>query len=64
VLAYYNRGIVQYNLGQKQQAIQDLQKSADLALRENDQDSYQRAVDAMNLAGKECRQSVNALCDR
>jgi serine protease Do len=64
VLAYYNRGIVQYNLGQTQQAVQDLQKSADLALRENDQDSYQRAVDAMNIAGKECRQSINALCDR
>jgi serine protease Do len=64
ILAYYNRGIVQYNQGQKQQAIQDLQKSADLALSINDQDSYQRAVEAMNLAGKECRQSVNALCDR
>jgi serine protease Do len=64
ILAYYNRGIVQYNQGQKQQAIQDLQKSADLALSINDQDSYQRAVEAMNLAGRECRQSVNALCDR
>jgi S1-C subfamily serine protease len=64
ILAYYNRGIVQYNQGQKQQAIQDLQKSADLALSINDQESYQRAVEAMNLAGKECRQSVNALCDR
>jgi serine protease Do len=64
ILAYYNRGIVQYNEGQKQQAIQDLQKSADLALSVDDQDSYKRAVEAMNIAGKECRQSVNALCDR
>lgn len=64
ILAYYNRGIVQYNQGQKQQAIQDLQKSADLALSIDDQDSYQRAVEAMNIAVKECRQSVNALCDR
>jgi S1-C subfamily serine protease len=63
-LAFYNRGVVYLNQGQKDAAIADLQKSADLALLQDDPESYDRASEALNIAGRECRQSIRTICDR
>jgi serine protease Do len=64
VLAYYNRGVVQLNLGNQAAALQDLQKSADLALAEGNQLDYDRAKEALTIAGRNCQQSIRKICDR
>jgi serine protease Do len=64
VLAYYNRGVVQLNLGNQAAALQDLQKSADLALAEGNQTDYDRAKEALTIAGRNCQQSIRKICDR
>lgn len=63
-LAYYNRGVVNLNLGNQTAALQDLQKSADLALAEGNQSDYNRAKEALNIAGRNCQQSIRKICDR
>jgi serine protease Do len=63
-LAYYNRGVVNLNLGNQTAALQDLQKSADLALAEGNQPDYDRAKEALNIAGRNCQQSIRKICDR
>ncbi len=63
-LAYYNRGVVHLNQGDRANALQDLQKSADIALANHDQGEYQRAVEALDIASRDCRQSINRICDR
>jgi serine protease Do len=62
--AYYNRGVLQLNLGNQPSALTDLQKSADLALAEGSQPDYDRAMDALKIASKDCQQSIRTLCDR
>ncbi len=62
--AYYNRGVLQLNLGNQPTALNDLQKSADLALAEGSQTDYDRAMDALKIASKDCQQSIRTLCDR
>jgi serine protease Do len=62
--AYYNRGVLQLNLGSQPSALTDLQKSADLALAEGSQPDYDRAMDALKIASKDCQQSIRTLCDR
>jgi Flp pilus assembly protein TadD len=62
--AYYNRGVLQLNLGNQPTALTDLQKSADLALAEGSQSDYDRAMDALKIASKDCQQSIRTLCDR
>jgi serine protease Do len=62
--AYYNRGVLQLNLGRQPSALTDLQKSADLALSEGSQSDYDQAMDALKIAGKDCQQSIRTLCDR
>ncbi|WP_331001045.1 tetratricopeptide repeat protein [Nostoc commune] len=42
--AYYNRGSVRFNLGDKQGAIADLQKAADLFQQEGKTQDYQDAI--------------------
>jgi serine protease Do len=64
VRAYYNRGILQLNQGQQQAALTDLQTAADIALQTNNQPDYQRALEAINIASKSCRQSIRKVCDR
>ncbi|MCM1981773.1 tetratricopeptide repeat-containing S1 family peptidase [Lyngbya confervoides] len=63
-ILYYNRGIVYYNEGLKQEALEDLQTSADLALQANQPVDYQRALEAIRIASRDCRQSIRSLCDR
>jgi serine protease Do len=63
-LAYYNRGVVLLNQGQQAQAVQDLRMAADLSLRQGDREEYQRAMEALNIASKPCRQSIYTMCDR
>ncbi len=63
-ILYYNRGIVFYNEGNKAEALADLQQAADLALKANQQGDYQRALDAIAIASKDCRQSIRSICDR
>ncbi len=63
-LAYYNRGVINLNLGNQSAAQQDLQKSADLALAEGNQADYDRAREALNIAGRNCQQSIRTICDR
>ncbi|NJK40202.1 MAG: tetratricopeptide repeat protein [Acaryochloridaceae cyanobacterium SU_2_1] len=63
-ILYYNRGIVLYNQGKQAEALQDLRISADLALKENNQTDYQRALEAITIASKDCRQSIRSICDR
>jgi serine protease Do len=63
-LAYYNRGVINLNLGNQAAAQQDLQKSADLALAEGNQPDYDRAKEALNIAGRNCNQSIRTICDR
>jgi serine protease Do len=62
--AYYNRGILQLNQGQQQAALIDLQTAADIALQTDNQPDYQRALEAINIASKFCRQSIRKVCDR
>jgi serine protease Do len=62
--AYYNRGVLQLNRGNQPSALTDLQKSADLALAEGSQPDYDRAMDALKIASKDCQQSIRTLCDR
>lgn len=62
--AYYNRGVLQLNRGDQPSALTDLQKSADLALAEGSQPDYDRAMDALKIASKDCQQSIRTLCDR
>jgi serine protease Do len=62
--AYYNRGVLQLNQGNQPSALTDLQKSADLALAEGSQPDYDRAMDALKIASKDCQQSIRTLCDR
>jgi tetratricopeptide (TPR) repeat protein len=62
--AYYNRGVLQLNQGNQPLALADLQKSADLALAEGSQPDYDRAMDALKIASKDCQQSIRTLCDR
>jgi serine protease Do len=62
--AYYNRGVLNLNLGNQPAALTDLQKSADLALSEGSQSDYDRAMDALKIASKDCQQSIRTLCDR
>jgi serine protease Do len=63
-LAYYNRGVVQLNLGNQAGALQDLQKSADIALSQNNQLDYDRAREALKIANRNCTQSIRKICDR
>ncbi len=63
-LAYYNRGVVQLNLGNQPAALQDLQKSADIALSQNNQADYDRASEALKIANRNCQQSIRKICDR
>jgi serine protease Do len=63
-LSYYNRGVVQLNQGKQQAAAEDLQKSADIALRNNNQPDYDQAMEALKIAGRNCQQSINKICDR
>jgi serine protease Do len=63
-LSYYNRGVVQLNQGNRQAALDDLQKSADIALRNNNQPDYDQAMEALKIAGRNCQQSINKICDR
>ncbi|HEY9825625.1 MAG TPA: hypothetical protein V6D19_09265, partial [Stenomitos sp.] len=60
----YNRGVVQLNLGNQAAAMQDLQKSADLALAEGNQEDYERAKEALNIGSRNCQQSIRKICDR
>ncbi|MFS8118818.1 MAG: tetratricopeptide repeat protein, partial [Microcoleus sp.] len=46
-LAYANRGNIRAKLGDKEAAIQDFQKAADLFQKQGDQDSYQKAIDTL-----------------
>jgi serine protease Do len=62
--AYYNRGVLNLNLGNQPAALTDLQRSADLALAEGSQPDYDRAMDALKIASKDCQQSIRTLCDR
>jgi serine protease Do len=62
--AHYNRGVLNLNLGNQPAALADLQKSADLALAEGSQSDYDRAMDALKIASKDCQQSIRTLCDR
>jgi serine protease Do len=64
VLAYYNRGVVQLNLGNQAAALQDLQKSAEMAQAEGNQPDYDRAKEALSIAGRNCQQSIRKICDR
>jgi tetratricopeptide (TPR) repeat protein len=43
--AYYNRGIARYKLGDKQGAIADFQKAANLYVQQNRLDDYQRSLE-------------------
>jgi serine protease Do len=63
-LVYYNRGVVQLNLGNRANALQDLKKSAELALSGNNQSDYDRAREALKIAGRDCQQSIRTICDR
>ena len=63
-ILYYNRGIVYLNQGQQPQALKDLRTAADLALKDNNQTDYQRALEAIDIASKNCRQSIRTICDR
>jgi serine protease Do len=63
-LAYYNRGVVQLNLGNQPAALQDLQKSAEIALSQNNQLDYDRAREALKIANRNCQQSIHKICDR
>ncbi len=63
-ILYYNRGIVYLNQGQQGEALTDLRTAADLSLKDNNQADYQRALDAINIASKNCRQSIRTICDR
>ncbi|NJM68364.1 MAG: serine protease [Acaryochloris sp. RU_4_1] len=63
-ILYYNRGIVYLNQGQQAQALTDLRTAADLSLKSNNQADYQRALEAINIASKNCRQSIRTICDR
>jgi serine protease Do len=62
--AYYNRGVLHLNQGQQQDAMSDLRAAADISLQEDNQAEYQRAVDALKIASKSCRQSIRSICDR
>ncbi len=62
--AHYNRGIVLLNQGRKEEALVDLRKAAELALLENNQAEYQQALEAIDIASKNCRQSIRNICDR
>jgi tetratricopeptide (TPR) repeat protein len=44
-LAYINRGITRARLGNKQEAIQDSQKAAELFRKQGDNDSYQKVLE-------------------
>jgi serine protease Do len=63
-LSYYNRGVVQLNQGNRQAAQADLQKSADIALMNNNRPDYDQAMEALKIAGRNCQQSINKICDR
>jgi serine protease Do len=63
-LSYYNRGVVQLNQGNRAAAQEDLQKSADIALMNNNRPDYDQAMEALKIAGRNCRQSINKICDR
>jgi tetratricopeptide (TPR) repeat protein len=63
-ILYYNRGIVYLNQGQQAEALTDLRTAADLSLKANNQADYQRALEAINIASKNCRQSIRTICDR
>jgi serine protease Do len=63
-LTYYNRGVVQLNLGNRPAALQDLQKSAEIALSQNNQLDYDRAREALKIANRDCQQSIRKICDR
>jgi serine protease Do len=63
-LSYYNRGVAQLNQGNQQAATEDLKKSADIALRNNNQPDYDQAMEALKIAGRNCQQSINKICDR
>ncbi|NJM86388.1 MAG: tetratricopeptide repeat protein [Hydrococcus sp. RU_2_2] len=45
--AYYNRGIVRYQMGDRQGSIQDLQKSAELFYQQGNMSLYQQAIDVL-----------------
>jgi serine protease Do len=63
-LSYYNRGVVQLNQGNRAAAQEDLQKSADIALMNNNRPDYDQAMEALKIAGRNCQQSINKICDR
>ncbi|MEO0376569.1 MAG: tetratricopeptide repeat protein, partial [Cyanobacteria bacterium P01_A01_bin.17] len=62
--AYYNRGVLQLNQGQQQAALTDLRTAADLSLQADNQPEYRRALEAISIASKSCRQSIRKVCDR
>jgi len=45
LLAYYNRGKARDDLGDKQRAIADFQKAANLFQQQGRQDDYQRSLE-------------------
>ena len=63
-ILYYNRGIVFYNQGNNSEALSDLRTAADLALQADNQTDYQRAIEAIAIASKDCSQSIRSICDR
>lgn len=63
-ILYYNRGIVFYNQGNNSEALSDLKTAANLALKADNQTDYQRAIDAIAIASKDCTQSIRSICDR
>ncbi len=62
--AYYNRGVLHLNQGDQQAALGDLRTAADISLQEDNQTEYQRALAAIKIASKSCRQSIRTICDR
>lgn len=62
--AYYNRGVLRLNQGQQPEALSDLRTAADISLQEDNQTEYRRAIDAIQIASKSCRQSIQTICDR
>lgn len=63
-ILYYNRGIVFFNQGNNSDALSDLRTAADLALKADNSIDYQRAIDAIAIASKDCNQSIRSICDR
>jgi lipoprotein NlpI len=63
IQAYYNRGVIYFNQGDRSTARIDFQQSANLALNQGNDQAYQQAIDMLKMSNKQCRQSINTLCD-